>query len=116
MEVGLGPSTTVSDSAARRLAGRTTGGGRPAALASSTSSSTSHSGRQPSSPTPAAGSPSPTDGQSQHEVLQKFFKSLLSKERPNAGAGAGAAGAAPAAGSQAPKTNGDTSVVEEGGS
>ncbi|EEB91456.1 hypothetical protein MPER_10178, partial [Moniliophthora perniciosa FA553] len=43
-------------------------------------------GRPPSSPSPLPTSPSPT-GQTQHEVLQNFFQSLLSnKDRPSSSA------------------------------
>ena len=45
-------------------------------------------GRSPTSPN-LTGSPSPTGGQTQHEVLQNFFQSLLSsKDRPGASAAA----------------------------
>lgn len=61
-------------------------------------------GRAPGSPTPAA-SPSPTSGQTQHEVLQNFFQSLLSsKDR----AGAAASGRT----ATVPRPNG--SSAEEG--
>ncbi|KAG7097328.1 hypothetical protein E1B28_004687 [Marasmius oreades] len=54
-------------------------GGRPPANVKTTT-------RPPSSPTQVPQSPSPT-GQTQHEVLQNFFQSLLSnKDRPNASA------------------------------
>ncbi|ESK95137.1 dynein 1 light intermediate chain [Moniliophthora roreri MCA 2997] len=57
-----------------------------------------NSGRPPSSPSPLPTSPSPT-GQTQHEVLQNFFQSLLSnKDRPSSSAAV-----------RAPKLNGSTS-------
>ena len=60
--------------------------------------------RAPSSPTQVPHSPSPT-GQTQHEVLQNFFQSLLSnKDRPSASAAV-----------RAPRLNGSTnSHVEDG--
>ncbi|PBL02885.1 dynein 1 light intermediate chain [Armillaria gallica] len=77
---GSGPSSSsIPDAAtARRLTGRTATG-RPTTLGTQTSP------RQPSSP-PLGTSPSPTaaGGQTQHEVLQNFFQSLLSnRDRPS---------------------------------
>jgi dynein light intermediate chain 1 len=110
MEVGLGSSTlasSVSGDAARR---RATGRPLPSMLSSSTN--VPPIGRPPTSPTAIAGaSPSPTSGQTQHEVLQNFFQSLLtSKDR--AGATAAAAAAKRTA---VPKTNGSTSGAEDAG-
>jgi dynein light intermediate chain 1, cytosolic len=59
-------------------------------------------GRSPGSPTPAA-SPSPTSGQTQHEVLQNFFQSLLSS-KDRAGASAVASGRT----SASPRPNGSS--------
>lgn len=82
METGIGApaASTAANVDARRLGQRTsTAGSRPPGLGSSVS-------RPPTSPS-AMGSPSPT-GQTQHEVLQNFFQSLLTnKERSAASAG-----------------------------
>jgi dynein light intermediate chain 1, cytosolic len=94
--VNLGASVSGGNAADRRLSRGT----RPVASALSTSAgpapaSGAHLGRQPISP--VATSPSPTGGQTQHEVLQNFFQSLLSsKDR----AGTSAARTSP------PTTNG----------
>lgn len=65
--------------------------GRPAPRAERSAGSLTASvgpGRSPTSPN-LPGSPSPTGGQTQHEVLQNFFQSLLSsKDRPGASAAA----------------------------
>jgi dynein light intermediate chain 1 len=117
MEVGIGGPGVggVDAAAARRVAGRTAGGaGRPAglsALGTSVTSPTNNGagvGRPPASPTPLTGSPSPTGGQTQHEVLQNFFQSLLSsKDRAGVSATTGSRGGAS-------KANGNTSGTEEG--
>jgi dynein light intermediate chain 1 len=113
MEAGIGgPGVSALDaSTARRLAVRTSGAaGRPglSALGPSITSPTSHGagvGRSPSSPTSLAGSSSPTAGQTQHEVLQNFFQSLLSsKDRAGVNAASGRSGV--------PRTNGNTSGTE----
>ncbi|PPQ68272.1 hypothetical protein CVT26_006188 [Gymnopilus dilepis] len=112
METGAGgAAANLGDPAARRLAagGRvaTSGAGRPAglsALGTATSPTNLTPGRSPVSPNPSATSPGGT-GQSQHEVLQNFFQSLLStKDR------AGASRTSPV------KTNGTGAGAEEGGS
>ncbi|KAI0311026.1 dynein light intermediate chain-domain-containing protein [Amylostereum chailletii] len=66
-------------------------GGPPASLSASAGPGGS---RVPASPPLPGGSPSPTGGQSQHEVLQNFFQSLLSsKDRAGASAAAARASA-----------------------
>lgn len=85
METGVGgTSTGLGDVATRRLAARpistSTSTGRPSALSAlGTSSSPTgiSAGRSPVTPS-ASGAPSPgAGGQTQHEVLQNFFQSLL---------------------------------------
>ena len=105
MEVGTGSglSASVSGDAARRMTGRAPARPLPSTLSASTTGPLL--GRPPTSPTalPTA-SPSPTGGQTQHEVLQNFFQSLLtSKDR---GVASAASRRTPA-----PRTNGNT---EEG--
>jgi dynein light intermediate chain 1, cytosolic len=82
MEVGTGGAaigSSASGDAARRVPGRVPG--RPPSTLSAVGTSPTL-GRQPTSPGPTVGSPSPTAGQTQHEVLQNFFQSLLtSKDR-----------------------------------
>ncbi|KAF9006656.1 hypothetical protein BDQ17DRAFT_1389437 [Cyathus striatus] len=114
MEMETGGNANTGGAAAdpsRRLPGRTGGaGGRPPGLSALGTSVNAATGRPPGSPGPAA-SPSPTSGQTQHEVLQNFFQSLLSsKDRPGGNAG----GASRGSGGRA---NGNTggSGVEEGG-
>jgi len=112
MEVGMGGQalgSSVSADPSRRATGRA--GGRPAAAGLSTvaTSPTSQHGRPPASPTAVAGSPSPTGGQTQHEVLQNFFQRLLSRDREGANA------TAPAK-TTPPKANGNASGEEEGSS
>lgn len=74
MEVGIGGANTPPD---RRLgSGRAA---RPTPLVSSTSPTNHGSSRPPPSPNTLVSSPSP-QGQTQHEVLQNFFQSLLSNK------------------------------------
>ncbi|KAF8165637.1 dynein 1 light intermediate chain [Crassisporium funariophilum] len=115
---GGGPAVPAStgDAASRRLAaGRTPGtSGRPAGLSPLGSSSPTSIGaaRSPSSPTmntSSAPSPNGQGGQTQHEVLQNFFQSLLStKDRTNA------ATAAAASRGGGVKSNGSTNGTDEG--
>jgi dynein light intermediate chain 1, cytosolic len=97
MEAGMGTGSlnaSTSGDAARRLPQRgATGAGM-----------TTHAGRPPSSPT-IGSSPSPTGGQTQHEVLQNFFQSLLSSRDRVSGSAT--------AKTVAPKTNGNTSSTED---
>ncbi|KAF5333538.1 hypothetical protein D9611_002697 [Ephemerocybe angulata] len=77
MESGMGPAGAAGATPGSRLAGRApqrVGSGLP-----NSSPPTSATGRGPASPTAGiAGAPSPAaGGQSQHEVLQNFFQSLL---------------------------------------
>ncbi|KAH7923655.1 hypothetical protein BV22DRAFT_1196540 [Leucogyrophana mollusca] len=109
MEASVGGSslnTSVSGDAARRLSTR--GGARPAASGLSAvgvPGSSANVVRSPASPTIGT-SPSPTGGQTQHEVLQNFFQSLLSsKDR----AGASVA----ATRSPGPKANGNSSGTDD---
>lgn len=84
--VTLGPSANVTSAADRRLSRGT----RPTASTLSTGSVTSGvAGNLRPQPSPTTTSPSATSGQSQHEVLQNFFQSLLSsKDRAGASAAA----------------------------
>lgn len=106
MEVGIGGGPAAADPARRSTRNPAAPSGRPPGLAPVGTAPTSV--RSPASPAPAAGSPSPTGGQTQHEVLQNFFQSLLSS-RDRAGAGAAAAGGRTAA----PEANGNTSGGED---
>ncbi|KAK7060355.1 hypothetical protein VNI00_001120 [Paramarasmius palmivorus] len=86
MESGIGGINGPSTADTRK-------GGRPPGVKT-------NAGRAPSSPSPLPTSPSPTGGQTQHEVLQNFFQSLLSnKDRPSSSAAVRGA----------PKLNGSTS-------
>ncbi|KIK96822.1 hypothetical protein PAXRUDRAFT_825548 [Paxillus rubicundulus Ve08.2h10] len=101
METGSGTlNASVNGDAARRLSRGST---RPVSgLTVVGAAGASTTGRAPTSPTLGT-SPSPAVGQSQHEVLQNFFQSLLSsKDR----AGASAAASRAAAGPSPPKANG----------
>lgn len=110
MESGSGVTSTTANegTTTRRLAGRasTTTTGRPAGLSAlGTSSPPTNIGgaRSPASPTPNPGTPSPgATGQSQHEVLQNFFQSLLSTNTKDRTANAAAA----SRGTASLKTNG----------
>ncbi|THH19895.1 hypothetical protein EW146_g1335 [Bondarzewia mesenterica] len=113
MEGGLGSSVSGSD-ATRKLAGRPMARSERGGSGSLTASV--GPGRSPTSPTPA--SPVPMAGQTQHEVLQNFFQSLLSsKDRAGASAAARAAGGRGGNGAPAAVTensNGSGSGTEEG--
>lgn len=112
MEVGIGgtpapiANTTDTNTTRRPPTGRPVGTGtRPAGLATlGASTNVPPTGRPPASPTPIVGLPSPTGGQTQHEVLQNFFQSLLSS-KDRAGASRGG---------PVPKTNGNGSGTEDG--
>ncbi|KAL4076333.1 dynein light intermediate chain-domain-containing protein [Scleroderma citrinum] len=94
-------NASVNGDAARRLS---RGGTRPTSGLSPGTPGASTSGRTSTSPT-LGSSTSGTGGQTQHEVLQNFFQSLLSsKDR----AGQSAAASRTAAATQLPKTNGNT--------
>ncbi|KII95256.1 hypothetical protein PLICRDRAFT_34097 [Plicaturopsis crispa FD-325 SS-3] len=114
MEVSIGAnalSASTAGDAGRRAANRTSVRAPASLLPSVGQTSPGNHGlsaRGPSSP-PLSGTPSPTGGQSQHEVLQNFFQSLLSsKDR----AGTGPAGTRTSA--SLPKTNGNGSGTEDG--
>ncbi|KAI0920968.1 hypothetical protein AcW1_004900 [Taiwanofungus camphoratus] len=108
--VGAGQGSlgmNVGGDAARKPAGRSVGRPPTSTLAVPLASSASRSTAP--SPTLSAGSPSPTGGQTQHEVLQNFFQSLLSsKDR------AGAGGSAAATRTTSPKANGNASGTDDG--
>ncbi|KAF8076732.1 dynein light intermediate chain-domain-containing protein [Lyophyllum atratum] len=111
MEVGIGGGPGAGAASDPRRSTRNAGApsGRPAGLAP-VGTSAPATGRPPASPTPAsAGSPSPTAGQTQHEVLQNFFQSLLSS-KDRTGAAAGGRAPAPAPG----KANSNGSGTEDG--
>jgi dynein light intermediate chain 1, cytosolic len=104
MEGGIGAGYTTATEGTpgtRKLASKA---GRPAGLSPlGTSSSLTNGGgvRSPAPPSATnAGSPSPGAGQSQHEVLQNFFQSLLSTNTKDRTANAAAASRG-AAGSRA---------------
>lgn len=107
MESGLGSGSalnaSVNGDAARRLS---RGGARPTVGGAATSTT----GRAPTSPTLNT-STSSTGGQTQHEVLQNFFQSLLSS-KDRAGASAAASRAA-AAGASLPRPNGSPGGTED---
>ncbi|KIJ69787.1 hypothetical protein HYDPIDRAFT_77857 [Hydnomerulius pinastri MD-312] len=111
MEAGMGGSSalnaSVNGDAARRLS---RGGTRPTSGLSAVGvPGASAAGRAPTSPTLST-SPSSTGGQTQHEVLQHFFQSLLSsKDRAGASAAASRGAAAP----PPPKTNGNSSGTDD---
>jgi len=103
MEAGMGGSSalnaSVNGDTARKLS---RGGTRPT---SGLSVGATTAGRTSTPPTLAT-STGGTGGQTQHEVLQNFFQSLLSsKDR----AGQSAAASRTAAATQLPKTNGNAS-------
>ena len=83
MESGMGPAG-ASAAAGSRI------GQRPPAVSARSgglggASPPTSAGRVPTSPTPGLGATSPATGQSQHEVLQNFFQSLLNtKDRTGA--------------------------------
>lgn len=113
METGLGGSgalnASVNGDASRRLS---RGGARPTSgLSAPGGAGTSTTGRMPASPTLSA-SQSSTGGQTQHEVLQNFFQSLLSS-KDRAGASAAASRAAGAGGPTLPKSNGSPGGTED---
>ena len=97
MESGIGVASTTAiegTTTTRRATGRTGATGRPAGLSSlGTSSSPTNVGqRSPVSTTANPSTPSPgATGQSQHEVLQNFFQSLLSTNTKDRTANAAAA-------------------------
>jgi dynein light intermediate chain 1 len=110
METGIGGPPAISAEGAPRRAPavRTAASGRPTGLSTlgtSGMSPTHGAGRTPTSPAPATSTPSPTTGgQTQHEVLQNFFQSLLSsKDRPGASAAA----------ASRPRVNGNTHTTED---
>lgn len=105
MEGGLNFSSSLLGTK-RSAAAATAAGVRPLAA------SVGPGARPPGSPT-IPGSPSPTAGQSQHEVLQNFFQSLLSS-KDRAGASAAAA-AARATGKTNGNGGGSGSGTEDGG-
>ncbi|KAH9942577.1 dynein light intermediate chain-domain-containing protein [Amylocystis lapponica] len=93
------------DAAAARKLGRSSSGRPPASLTVPPAMAAMRANAP--SPTPSSAGPSPTGGQTQHEVLQNFFQSLLSsKDRAGTGAGPGVPGAA----RTSPKANGNGSA------
>jgi dynein light intermediate chain 1, cytosolic len=101
MEIGIGGGAAAANPEHSRRLTRNSAGLVPVGT-------TVPPGRGPGSPTPAAASPSPTSGQTQHEVLQNFFQSLLSS-KDRAGVSAVASSSRTSA---VPQPNG--SSVEEG--
>lgn len=112
MEAGIGGGAVGNGSSGANLSASVSGGNaadrrlsrgaRPAlaTVPGTSQGSSSHLGRPPvTSASPTANSPSPTGGQTQHEVLQNFFQSLLSS-KDRAGAAAGQTKSSP------PKANG----------
>ena len=104
---GSGLNASVNGDAARRLS---RGGARPTSGLGAVGAGASVTGRAPASPTLSA-SQSSTGGQTQHEVLQNFFQSLLSS-KDRAGASAAASRAAAAAPSL-PKSNGSPGGTDD---
>ncbi|KAK7470324.1 hypothetical protein VKT23_001755 [Stygiomarasmius scandens] len=95
MENGIGGNLSSSTGGGARRAAN-----RPPGLPMQTSASPPVPGR--GQPSPNGATPSPTGGQTQHEVLQNFFQSLLvgNKDKPGAGS--------------RPKTNGVGGTEESG--
>lgn len=94
MEAGMGVgggAASTADAAARRATGRVPGApARPAGLTALNASvgPGTLAGRPPASPNPLSASSPSAAGQTQHEVLQNFFQSLLSsKDRAGSAAG-----------------------------
>jgi dynein light intermediate chain 1 len=98
MEAGMGMASSLNASTTAD------GARRPSQRAATGANVATHVGRPPSSPTIGT-SPSPTGGQTQHEVLQNFFQSLLSSRDR------GGTSATPK--STGPKTNGNTSGTDD---
>lgn len=89
-------SMSVGSDSGRKVSSRPTG--RPASSSLAVPQGVAPGGRGPSPTSPSAPQPSPTGGQTQHEVLQKFFNSLLtSKDRGGAGTSAKSSPAKPSA-------------------
>ena len=111
MESGIGTANT-STIESKRLAGRA-GTSRPGLSTLGTSSSPTSVGsvRSPGSPSANTGTSGAT-GQSQHEVLQNFFQSLLSTNTKDRTANAAAAsrGAADLRTNGLPNGMGDSSM------
>jgi len=110
MESGMGGTTTASEgTTTRRLEGTA---GRPAGLSPLGVLSSPVGAHAPGSPSANTGSPSPgAAGQSQHEVLQNFFQSLLSTNTKDRTANAAAASRGAAASgwrTNVPNGTGDT--------
>ncbi|KAF8559427.1 DLIC-domain-containing protein [Imleria badia] len=113
METGLGGSgalnASVNGDASRRLS---RGGARPTSgLPAVGGPAASTTGRAPTSPTPSAPQSS-TGGQTQHEVLQNFFQSLLSS-KDRAGASAAASRAAAAGAPSLPRSDGSPGGTDD---
>ena len=113
MESGIGTASTSTIEGTRRLAGRAGTTGRPglSPLGTSSSPTNVNSVRSPGSPSGNTGTPGAT-GQSQHEVLQNFFQSLLSTNTKDRTANAAAAsrGAAELRTNGLPNGMGDSSM------
>ncbi|EGO02101.1 hypothetical protein SERLA73DRAFT_177841 [Serpula lacrymans var. lacrymans S7.3] len=108
MEAGVGGggglNASVNGDASRRLSTRS--GTRPSglpAVGTAGANSSANVGRPPTSPT-LGNTPSPTGGQTQHEVLQNFFQSLLISSKDRAGASSTASRS---------KANGNTSGTDD---
>jgi len=102
MEGGAPGVGQGSDAARRSTRNLGTASGRAGGLPP-VGTSAPASGRPVAPPTPTATSPSPTSGQTQHEVLQNFFQSLLSSKDRSGGSTS----------ARATKTNGGGSGGEE---
>jgi dynein light intermediate chain 1, cytosolic len=104
MEAGIGGSVAGSADARRRAAGRPPSSTLSTSLGVSTAAA--GAGRTAASPALGSAGPSSASGQTQHEVLQNFFQSLLSsKDRQGSGS----------ARSPPPKTNGTGTAGSGGG-
>jgi dynein light intermediate chain 1 len=110
LESGIGPANTSAIEGTRRLGGRAGTTGRPGLSPLGTPSSPTNvdSVRSPGSANTTPGA----TGQSQHEVLQNFFQSLLSTNTKDRTANAAAAsrGAADLRTNGLPNGTGDSSM------
>lgn len=80
MEAGSGGGQAGGSDPRRRPSGRPPSSGLAGIAPTISATSSLGSGRTGTSPTVSGGGPSPTATQTQHEVLQNFFQSLLSSK------------------------------------
>lgn len=102
------PASNVGGDNARKLSSRPTG--RPPTSSLAVPATNVPGGRGPSPTLSSAASPSPTNGQTQHEVLQNFFQSLLSsKDRVGGNTSTKSSPSKPPAAASPSNTDGGTS-------